>query len=208
MGMVAAALCLLAAPMTASTPYRPSDSEVKVALQAVLVAAAATMGAKTLSPPVQFPNSTITMDSGFSTAGFVMDKADVGQMLAVVLDSPPPPPVSMGLIDLLRRSLVPFSQNYQDYVAYLKPQQVLEREIVFSGTIGALRQLQPFPIRYEGNGRLEVYGTRFKQDFVLEFAFSIPLEGVQASKLVPASVLANGYDYLHVAEALFRISHQ
>ncbi|MEA5032122.1 MAG: hypothetical protein VB025_08250, partial [Sphaerochaeta sp.] len=44
----------------------PTDAQVKVALQSVLVAAAASLAAQNLTPPVQFAESTFLADGTYS----------------------------------------------------------------------------------------------------------------------------------------------
>ena len=187
----------------AATP-RPTDAEVKVALQSILVAAAATVAGQGLNPPLLFPESSYLSDPFYTDVKLTMDKADVGHLRQVVLDSPAPDiPQSAGFLGSLLRSAVPLIPEHAKLVAYLRPQGLKRGEVVLSGAAGAVRTAATYPFRYEGFGDLVVSGSRFSKAFELRFSFRMPLEGPQASTLIPMTVLANGYDFLHVALALF-----
>jgi hypothetical protein len=182
----------------------PSDSEVKVALQSVLVAYAATLAGTLVDPPIQFEESVYASDRSQSSIQLELSDADIGYLRKVVLESPNPlRQESTGFLDMLFRSALPLTPSYDVLVSYLKPQALKPGEVVFDGMVGAYRTAATYPFRYEGTGTLRVDGKRFKAPFVLEFSFRIPLEGPQLSTMVPLTVLANGADYLHVALQLF-----
>lgn len=183
---------------------RPTDAEVKVALQSILVAAAATVAGQGLNPPVVFPESSYLTDPFYTDIKLTMEKADVGHLRQVVMDSPAPDiPQPTGFLGSFLRAAVPLIPEHAKLVAYLRPQGLKKGEIVLSGMVGAVRTAATYPFRYEGSGALVVSGSRFVQAFQLRFNFRMPLEGPEASAIIPVSVLVNGYDYLHVALALF-----
>jgi len=195
---------VLASPHAFAANHRPTDAEVKVALQSILVAAAATVAGQGLNPPLVFRESSYITDPFYTDIRLTMDKADVGHLRQVVLDSPVPDiPQPTGFLGSFLRAAVPLIPEHAKLVAYLRPQGLKKGEIVLSGTAGAVRTAATYPFRYEGLGDLMVSGSRFSQSFQLLFSFRMPLEGPEASAIIPVSVQGNGYDYLHVALALF-----
>lgn len=203
--VIAILLSLVCAlPYAFATNPRPTDAEVKVALQSIFVAAAATVAGQGLKPPLLFTESAYLTDTFYTDIKLTMHKADVGLLRQVVLDSPAPEiPQATGFLASLLRSAVPLIPEHAKLVAYLRPQGLKHNEIVLSGTVGAVRTAVTYPFRYEGSGDLVVSGSRFAQAFQLEFSFRMPLEGPEASTLIPMTVLANGYDFLYVALDLF-----
>ena len=181
----------------------PSDTEVKVALQSIIVAAAASLAAQNLTPPVQFPESTFLADSTYSQFSLDMEKADIGYLRKTVLESPRPMARQMGFLEALLTSVVHIIPDHSRLIAYLQLQALLEHEVLLSGHLEAVRLASPYPFRYEGAGELDVGGSRFSVPFHLEIRFMIPLEGPSGSALVPLVVQANGQDFLHVAQSLF-----
>lgn len=181
----------------------PSDAEVKVALQSVLVAAAASLAAQNLTPPVQFAESTFFADGTYSRFSLDMDRADVGYLRRVVLESPMPVARQMGFLEALLTSVVRIIPDHARLIAYLQPQALMEQEILLSGHVEAIRLSTPYPFRYEGNGSLDIEGSRFSEPFHMEIEFMIPLEGPSSPSLIPLIVQAGGQDFLHVAQALF-----
>jgi len=194
----------IALPCAHAANPRPNDAEVKVAIQSILVAAAATVAAQGLNPPLLFAESTYLADPFYTDVKLTMQKADVGHLRQVVLDSPAPDiPQPTGFLSSLLRSAVPLIPEHAKLIAYLRPQGLKQGEVVLSGAAGAVRTATTYPFRYEGSGDLLVSGSRFSQAFQLQFSFQMPLEGPEASSIIPVTVLANGYDYIHVALALF-----
>ncbi|PKL13121.1 MAG: hypothetical protein CVV52_07290 [Spirochaetae bacterium HGW-Spirochaetae-8] len=197
-------LMAIALPCAHAANPRPNDAEVKVAIQSILVAAAATVAAQGLNPPLLFAESTYLADPFYTDVKLTMQKADVGHLRQVVLDSPAPDiPQPTGFLSSLLRSAVPLIPEHAKLIAYLRPQGLKQGEVVLSGAAGAVRTATTYPFRYEGSGDLLVSGSRFSQAFQLQFSFQMPLEGPEASSIIPVTVLANGYDYIHVALALF-----
>lgn len=194
---------LIAQPVTAD-PYKPTEREIEVAVLGIMVAAASTMGARTLQPPVEFPQSRLVIDSTYSDVALVMQQADIGHLREVVLAGPVPPPVQLGLMDLLSRKLNPFSLDYYQYADFIRPQKLQPDEMIVSGTVRALRNLDSYPFRYEGSATLRISGLRFAQPITLELSFTVPLEGPQALMIIPNVLLANEYDFVHVARTLFK----
>ena len=197
-------ILLLASPVYSSDSYLPSDAEVKVALQSVLVAAAATSAAENLVPPLVFQESLLVSDSSFANFRFTLENADVGLLRKRVLESPAPPPRQMGFLEALFTAVVPLMPDYARMVEFLRPQALSEGEVILTGLIQAVRLASPYPFRYEGAASLEISGSRFNQPFSLDFTFVIPLEGPAGSAIIPLRVLANGTDYIHVARSLFK----
>lgn len=195
---------LLASPVFSNDIPLPSDSEVKVALQSVLVAAAATSAAQSLVPPLVFSEAKLLSDSSFSDFRLTLKDADVGLLRKRILDSPVPPPRQMGFLEALFSAVVPIMPDYSRMVEFLKPQALFEGEVVLSGLVVAVRLSSPYPFRYEGAASFEVSGSRFEQPFSLDFTFVIPLEGPAGSAIIPLRVLANGTDFLHVGKSLFK----
>lgn len=193
------------APAFSNISPSPSDSEVKVALQSILVAGAATSAAGNLVPPLIFAESILDSDSSLANFQLTLDNADVGLLRKTVLESPQPPPRQMGFLEALFTAVIPLVPDYARMVEFLKPQGLLEEEVILSGTVEAVRLSYPYPFRYEGIASLEVSGSRFSQPFSLDVTFVIPLEGPAGSAIIPLRVTANGTDYLHVARALFKI---
>jgi len=181
----------------------PTDAEVKVALQSILVAAAASLAAQNLTPPVQFAESTFFADGTYSRFSLDMDQADVGYLRRIVLESPTPVARQVGFLEALLTSVVRIIPDHARLIAYLQPQALLEQEVLLTGHVEAIRLSTPYPFRYEGNGSLDVEGSRFAGTFHMEIEFMIPLEGPSSPSLVPLVVLAGGQDFLHVAQALF-----
>jgi hypothetical protein len=203
-GVAILLLMALGMPCATAANPRPTDAEVKVALQSILVAAAATVAGQGLNPPMLFAESSYLTDSFYTDIKLTMVKADVGHLRQVVMDSPAPDiPKPTGFLSSFLRAAVPLVPEHGKLVAYLRPQGLKTGEIVLSGGVGAVRTAATYPFRYEGSGDLVVSGSRFSQAFRLQFSFRMPLEGPEASAIIPVTVLANGYDYLHVALALF-----
>lgn len=181
----------------------PTDAEVKVALQSILVAAAASLAAQNLTPPIQFAESTFFADGTYSRFSLDMDRADVGYLRRIVLESPMPVARQMGFLEALLTSVVRVIPDHARLIAYLQPQALLEQEVLLSGHVEAIRLSTPYPFRYEGSGSLDVEGSRFAGPFHMEIEFMIPLEGPSSPSLIPLVVQAGGQDFLHVAQALF-----
>jgi len=179
----------------------PSDAEVKVALQSILVAGIASYAAQSL--PQSFPESIFTTDSAFTNMDLIMDQADVGHLRSVVLESPLPPVKQMGFFEALLTSVLPIMPDYPQLVSYLKPQALYEEEVILSGTVDAVRLAAPYPFRYEGSASLVVEGSRFRFPFSLYVEYIIPLEGPYSSSIIPLVITANDQDFLHVGQALF-----
>ncbi len=185
------------------TPDVPQVQEVKVALQSVLVAAAATTAAQNLDSPIEFSEAQFISDSSFSSFVLTMDGADIGYLRRAVLESPPPAPRQMGFLEALFTSVVRILPDYHRMIAYLRPQALLEGEVFLTGVVEARRLSSPYPFRYEGRGEVLVEGGRFTRPFTLDFSFVIPLEGPAGSTIVPLTVHADGLDYIDVAQSLF-----
>ncbi|MDD2406929.1 MAG: hypothetical protein PHU24_10815 [Sphaerochaetaceae bacterium] len=190
----------------ANSVYRPTDNEVNVAVQGIVVAAVATMGAQNLQPPLYFTESRFYSESFFSYMSLAMNKADVGSLIQTYLASPPPPPASdLYFVDILKKSLSPFSSDYHEYVNFLQRQKVKTGEIIYTGKMDGTLMVSAYPFYYEGTATFEVSGSRFAEPFILDFSFTIPMEGPSASLLVPKTLYANGYDYIHIAHSIFMI---
>ena len=205
-----ALLITLCSPLSSSPGYRggqtldvPQAQEVKVALQSVLVAAAATTAAQNLDAPIEFSEARFVSDTAFSSFVLTLDGADIGFLRRVVLESPPPAPRQMGFLEALFSSVVRILPDYHRMIAYLRPQALLEGEVILTGVVEALRLSSPYPFRYEGRGEVLVEGGRFTRPFMLDFSFVIPLEGPAGSTIVPLTVHADGLDYIDVAQSLF-----
>jgi hypothetical protein len=197
---------LLWAQTVEQETYKPYDQEVMVAIQGIVVAAVATMGSQQLQPPVIIPESRFITESFYSYMALIMDHADVGSLIRRFLESPEPPPASdQYFVDMLRRSLSPFSSDYQEYLNFLQRQRVKEGEIIYSGKMDGYLQVETYPFFYDGQASFHVSGSRFSQPFILEFTFVIPTEGPYASRLVPQTLTANGFDFIHVARSLFTV---
>lgn len=199
-------LVFLSTPVGASgdpLESSPQEHEVKVALQSILVAAAASAAARELAPLV-FEEASFVSDSSLSSFFLTLKDADVGSMRRKVLESPAPPPRQMGFLEALISAMMPVFPDYGRMVAYLEVQALLEGEVVLTGQVEAVRLSTPYPFRYEGRGSMQVAGSRIEEPFSLDFSFVIPLEGPAGSAIIPIRVLANGIDHLAVARALFK----
>lgn len=198
-------LCILRAPLGAATtvggPLPPADAEVKVAMQSVLVAVAASIAGQKATPPILFAESVYTADRFYSNLSLVMDHADVGILRRTVLNAPRPEAPSGGAFSTLIRSFL--FPGTEKLIEFLEPQQLSEDEVVFTGSVTAHRNSASYPYRYEGGGELYATGKRFTQPLELQFSFILPMEGPIASVIIPVSVMANGFDCLHVAQKLF-----
>lgn len=181
----------------------PTDAEVKVALQSVLVAAAATMAARNFSPPLDFSESQYISDSSMTSFLLRMEQADIGYLREQVLAQPAPAPRQMGFLEALLKNVLQVMPDHERLMAYLVPQALMPKEVQFSGHVEATRLAAPYPFRYEGSGALLVSGSRFSTSFSLEFSFVVPLEGPGTMAIIPVTVQAGGKDFLHVAEGLF-----
>lgn len=201
--MAALVFVLCCGILGASVPVAPTEGEVKVALQSILVAAAATMAARNFTPPLQFEESSYTTDASFSSFRLEMVQADIGLLRSKVLELPPPPPRQMGFLEALLSSVMRVVPDHERLIAYLVPQALMPKEVFFTGTVEALRLASPYPFRYEGSGSLKVSGSRFTSPFPLEFSFMVPLEGPASMAIIPILLSVDGQDYLHVAKALF-----
>jgi len=203
-------LPILSGPLHAALGYKggmtadvPQPQEVKVALQSVLVAAAATTAAQNLDSPITFSEAQFISDASFANFSLTLDRADIGYLRRIVLESPPPAPRQMGFLEALFTSVVRIMPDYYRMIEYLRPQALFEGEVILSGVVEALRLSSPYPFRYEGRGEVLVDGQRFTRPFILDFSFVIPLEGPAGSAIIPLTVHANGLDYLEVAQSLF-----
>ena len=107
----------------------PTDAEVKVALQSILVAAAASLAAQNLTPPVQFAESIFFADGTYSRFSLDMDRADVGYLRRIVLESPVPVARQMGFLEALLTSVVRIIPDHDRLIAYLQPQALREQEV-------------------------------------------------------------------------------
>ncbi len=184
----------------------PQDNEVKVALQSLLVASAATTASSHLSDIPSFETAQFVSDATFSQFSLTMDKADIGYLRRVVLESPPPAaPRQMGFLEALFTSVIRVIPDYNKMVAYLRPQALMEGEVILTGTMDAIRLAAPYPFRYEGSGSVIVAGSRITEPFTLTFSFIIPLEGPAASSIIPIEIRADGEDFLSVAQSLFPV---
>ena len=201
--LLLSAALLMTLPV-AGEPYKPTEREVEVAVLGNMVAAASTMGAGTLQPPVKFQQSHFVTDSTYGDVSLVMEQADIGYLREVVLAGPVPPPVQLGLMELLSRKLNPFSLDYYQYADFIKPQKLKPQEMIVSGTVRAVRYVDSYPFRYEGSATLLVSGLRFAQPITLVFSFTVPLEGPQALMIIPNVLLANDYNFIQVARTLFK----
>lgn len=185
--------------------HTPQKHEVKVALQSMLVAVAASAAARELAPGLVFEEASFVSDSSLSSFTLTLHDADVGSMRRKVLERPAPPPRQMGFLEALFSAMMPVFPDYARMVAYLRPQALLDGEVVLTGQLEAVRFSTPYPFRYEGRGSMQVSGSRIEEPFFLDFSFVIPLEGPAGSAIIPIRVLANGIDHLAVARSLFRI---
>jgi len=196
-------LCLVVLPLGAKAPP-PTDAEVKVAIQSILVAAAASVAGNGMNPPIFFPESIYVSDPFYTTINLSMSQADVGVLRQVILDAPQPQtPPQMGFFSALIRSAVPLIPDQKSLLAHLQAQGLKKDEVFMSGEVLVIRTAENYPFRYEGSGAITVWGSRFSQKIDLRFSFHMPLEGPDASAIVPLLVQANGYDYVHVARQLF-----
>ena len=197
-------LLVIPSSLIANEVALPSDTEVKVALQSILVAAAATVAAQNLTPPLEFTEAQFIGDGSLSFFALSLQDADVGLLRKIVLESPAPPPRQMGFLEALLTAMVSVLPDYYKMVEFLKPQALLEQEVILTGTMEAIRLATPYPFRYEGGGTMAVAGSRISTPFTLEFTFVVPLEGPAGSAIIPIRLLANGADYLAVAKSLFK----
>lgn len=189
--------------LASGVPPVPSDGEVKVALQSVLVAAAATMAGRNFTPPLQFAESNYVADANFSSFRLEMDGADIGLLREQVLAREAPQPRQMGLFEALLKNVLQVVPDHGRLIAYLVPQALRPGEVFFTGFVEAARLASPVPFRYEGAGSIQVSGSRFAAPFSLAFSFVVPLEGPGAMAIIPVSLRVGEADYLHVATALF-----
>jgi len=181
----------------------PSDKEVEVALQSMLVAGAATFAGQVLTPPLIFAEAVIVADPAYTMFSLEMEQADIGHLRTRVLQSPVPEFRQMGFLEALLTSVVRIIPDYPKLIAYLKPQGLYENEVILSGSIKAQRFATPYPFRYEGSASLKVEGSRFRFPFALLIQYVIPLEGPLNSTIIPLVIQANGEDFLDVGRALF-----
>ncbi len=193
-------LTLFVDPLVA---YNPTDNEVKTALQALMVAAAASMAAN------QFPvdvidkkNASYFNDTLFSHLKLTLNEADSGLMRQQIL-AQKVEPKRVGFLEGLLSSVVRLNPSIEQLRAFLEPQSALKpKEAYFSGHLEANRYASPY-FRYEASGSIEVWGERFENRFTLELSFLFPLEGSDAMKIIPKKVSVNQNDFRHVADQLF-----
>jgi hypothetical protein len=193
-------LTLFVDPLVA---YNPTDNEVKTALQALMVAAAASMAAN------QFPvdvidkkNASYFNDTLFSHLKLTLNEADSGLMRQQIL-AQKVEPKRVGFLESLLSSVVRLNPSIEQLRAFLEPQSALKpKEAYFSGHLEANRYASPY-FRYEASGSIEVWGERFENRFTLELSFLFPLEGSDAMKIIPKKVSVNQNDFRHVADQLF-----
>lgn len=188
---------------TNQTNYRPSEHEVKVALQGLIVASSATLGATLFPQSINFRESQLTLEGIFASGTLILVDADVGQMRTTLLTTPRTEEPKMSLFEMLRSSLNPFGFSLNEILGYLQVQRVLAGEIIYSGELSFQREFRSFPLRYEAGGKVVVSGSRFAQSFTLKVDFYFPFEGTRASQIIPRLIEANGYDFLAVGQALF-----
>lgn len=196
-------LCIISAlfPLSGEGTTVPTDAEVRVSLQSILVALASHGVSQRLITPINFEHSSFICDATYASCALHMDHADVGLLRKLVLDSPNLSEKPMGFFEALLRSMIPF--DYQMMITYLKAQGLGLGEVFFTGSLNSFRLSTPYPFRYEGKGEILVSGSRFSEPFLLHFSFVVPLEGPHASSIIPTKVQAQGQDYMHVARALF-----
>lgn len=183
--------------------YVPTESEVKVAIRSIIVAAASTMAARNFTPPLVFSESVFASDGSYASFSLRMQDADVGHLRKEVLALPPPPPRQMGFLEALMSSVIRVVPEHERLIAFLLPQGLLPQEVYFTGYVKADRYAAPYPFRYEGSGNVAVSGKRFAGDFVLDFSFVVPLEGPDAMVIVPLRITANDTDFLPVMKDFF-----
>lgn len=192
---------LVSAPL--DTDYHPSDLEVKVALQGLIVASSASLAATLLVEPIKFQESQLSIEGVFASGNLKLERADVATLREAILKAPKGEIPRMGLLEMLRSSVNPFGFSLAQIVSFLELQQVLVGEIIYSGELFMHRDFKSFPFRYDVGGVVEVSGSRFANPFILAMDLYFPFEGIRANQVIPRSILANNYDYLHVGQALF-----
>jgi len=193
-----AILTLLIAPLQAAFP---SETEVRVALQSVVIAAVTSLAAQKLD--LRDDSLTLKTDAAFTNIRVELDAADLGRLRMIILESPPPQAPPMGFLELLLSSVIPIFPDYTKLVEFLAPQALYEGEVIFTGVLQGERKAAPYPFRYQGSVDLEVSGRRFRAPFNLQGEFMFPLEGVQKGKIIPLAVSADSQDFLSTGEALF-----
>lgn len=183
--------------------YTPTDNEVKTALQALMVASAASMAANHYQVEViDKKNASYFSDTLFSHLELTFNEADSGLMRQQIL-SQKVEPRKTGFLENLLNSVVRLNPSIEQLRAFLEPQSALKpKEAYFSGQLEAYRYASPY-FRYEATGSIEVWGERFENRFTLELSFLLPLEGSDAMKIIPKKVSVNQNDFRHVADQLF-----
>lgn len=203
MRKILAFLLLLTLFVNPLVAYKPTDNEVKTALQALMVAAAASMAANHYSyEVVDKKNASYFNDTLFSHLELTLNEADSGLMRQQILDQKVEIKKT-GFFESLLSSIVRLNPSIEQLRAFLEPQSALKpKEAYFSGHLEANRYATPY-FRYEASGSMEVWGERFGNRFTLELSFLFPLEGSDAMKIIPKKVSVNQNDFRHVADQLF-----
>lgn len=188
---------------TYSTTVKEDD--ITLALQSIIVAAAATQGVTLLTPPYSFPDASINKDGSASKFFFTLEKSDIGALRKTFLSFPPPVAKPKGFFEMLFESITSIFNNYEFIKNYLQKQHLSEQEIILTGSLGAIRIATSTPFRYDGEGSFLVEGNRISNSFSIEFTFTIPLEGENRGSIIPLTLLVNKEDALKSAFSIFEI---
>jgi hypothetical protein len=176
----------------AAQNHVPSEGEVKVALQSLIVATTATAAGQRFDPPLVFSDAQFTSDPSISYFMLTLDECDIGKLRERVLVHPLPQVRQMGFLEALFSSMIPLFPDVNRMMNYLRAQALLSEEVA-----------SPYPFRYEGEGSCIISGSRIAEPFSLDISFVMPLEGPALGAIIPTLVLANGEDYLSTAQSLF-----
>lgn len=190
----------------AAQNHVPSEGEVKVALQSLIVATTATAAGQRFDPPLVFSDAQFTSDPSISYFMLTLDQCDIGKLRERILAHPLPQVRQMGFLEALFSSMIPLFPDVNRMMNYLRAQALLSEEVIITGSIQAVRLASPYPFRYEGEGSCIISGSRIAEPFSLDISFVMPLEGPALGAIIPTLVLANGEDYLSTAQLLFPLS--
>jgi hypothetical protein len=185
--------------------YEPTEAEVKVALQALVIATTSLMASNNFDYPIFNKNlAYLKNDSSFSNLELFLKDADIGLLRLTVLKQPPLVEKPLGFFATLLNTISSFKPPHSQLITFLEANSgLLEDEIVISGFLKANRLYTNY-FHYYAEGSVLVSGIRFEKPFTLELEFTIPLEGKEAFSLIPLKVKSGNKEYKEVASQLFQ----
>jgi len=179
----------------------PSEKEVELATQAVILATAIAFDANNFNYKV-FEKGEISFNNNlfFTNLTLTMNNSDVGSLRKTILNQDHSKIKNTSTILEALIPSYPKHQQLQQFIALNTG--VGEKEIILDGKLTASLKTKDV-LGYYGEGKINFDGKRFNNPFTIDVEFIFPLEGEYFLKLQIPKALILDVDYSKVIERLF-----